>query len=145
MSIVTNRIINRELLDDKIRQKTFKFTADPNTVVDETENTFYNIESSLYKRWVSLGGVTVPYEEPPESNVKVITRMQALIALENAGLLSSIENFIDTQADNTTKIVWRNAREFRSDSPMIISLGAVLSLSTEQIDHLFEVASGINI
>lgn len=70
----------------------------------------------------------------------VISRMQARIALHNAGLLSMVEAAV-AAADPFVKIAWADAQEFRRNSPTIASLAGAVNLSPEQLDDLFRAAA----
>ena len=77
-----------------------------------------------------------------------ITRYQSRAALLMAGLLDDAQALIDSlptdSADASanltnrlTKMAWGEALHFERSSQMIISLGALLGLTPEQIDDLF--------
>lgn len=74
----------------------------------------------------------------------VCSRMQARIALHQAGLLAGVEAAV-AQADPVAQIAWADATEFRRDSPTIAALAAALEppLTDEQLDTLFEAAMTI--
>ena len=69
------------------------------------------------------------------------SRMQARIALHQAGLLGAVEAAV-AEADPVVQIAWADATEFRRDSPTIAALAAALDppLTDEQLDDLFEQA-----
>lgn len=72
-----------------------------------------------------------------------VTRFQAKAALDNAGLLDSVESYM--QGDDVPRLVklaWEEA-SFRRGSKMIKDIGAELGLSEEQIDSLFLAAQEI--
>lgn len=74
----------------------------------------------------------------------VCSRMQARMALHQAGLLTAAEAAV-AQADPVVQIAWADATEFRRDSPTIAALASALEppLSNEQLDALFEAAMQI--
>ena len=74
----------------------------------------------------------------------VCSRMQARIALHQAGLLAQIEAAV-AAVDPVVQIAWAEASEFRRDSPTIAALAATLdpALTDEQLDTLFEAAMQI--
>lgn len=74
----------------------------------------------------------------------VISRFQAMAALDAAGLLPAIEAAIaSAETPNIVKVAWSEAAEFRRNSPMLNELAAKLGISDEQLDELFVNASGI--
>ena len=85
-----------------------------------------------------LTGEDVPQVPVPQT----VSRMQALIALESAGLLVSLEEHM-TSASKIEQIAWNNAQEFNRESPMLTSLAGVLGLDDAALDVLFIAAGGI--
>lgn len=74
----------------------------------------------------------------------VISRFQALAALDAAGLLPAIEVAMASPDTPTlVKLAWQEAAEFRRTSPMLNELAAQLGISDEQLDELFTNAAGI--
>ena len=80
----------------------------------------------------------------PESQPWSVTPLQAKIALHNAGLLPTIEAYMET-ADIPTKLAWQTASEFRRDSSMLKAIAAVLNLTDAQIDDLFIAAKTVEV
>jgi hypothetical protein len=74
---------------------------------------------------------------------QVVTRVQAMIALQRANLLDLIPVALET-AGPEAKIYWDNAAVFRRDSDLISAIGAQLGLSSTDIDQLFYTAAGIS-
>lgn len=73
-----------------------------------------------------------------------VTRFQALAALDNAGLLDSVEAIIaDPQTPNITRLAWNNAQTFDRSSPTLAALALALGLTEAQVDALFLFASGV--
>lgn len=72
----------------------------------------------------------------------VVSRFQALQALDNAGLLATAEAIV-ADGSATTQRAWSEAIEFRRTSPTITSLGSVLfPVDTDtELDGLFEAAA----
>lgn len=71
---------------------------------------------------------------------QIVTRLQAKMALYNAGLLDDADAII-AQADGVTTLFWREAATFERSHPLIASLGAQLGLTSEDIDALFVAAA----
>jgi hypothetical protein len=74
---------------------------------------------------------------------QVVSAMQAKVALLNAGLLSSVQTWINAQ-DATTQLVWNSATTFSRQSTLIAQAATALGLSSAQIDTLFVAAAAIN-
>lgn len=73
-----------------------------------------------------------------------VTRMQAKTVLHMAGLLTSIQTFMDDPGtDPIYKIAWDEAQTFDRNSQTIAALQSTLGLTDDQIDDLFRQASTI--
>lgn len=80
------------------------------------------------------------------SPVATVTRRQALRALHNAGLLSSVELAISQMQGpqgDAARIDWANATEFKRDFPLLVGLATALGLTAQDIDNLFAAAAAI--
>lgn len=71
---------------------------------------------------------------------QVVSRRQALRALDAAGLLDNVEAQI-ALLPRAAQIEWANATEFRRDHPLIGQLGAALGLLDNDVDALFVTAA----
>lgn len=71
-----------------------------------------------------------------------ISRMQARLALNAAGLLDAIEAAI-AAAPRTVQIYWEDVSELHRDHPLIEQIAGVAGLSEEQVDDLFIAAKQI--
>lgn len=87
-----------------------------------------------------------PEEVPTQSKEEwrattEVSRFQARVALCNFGLLDAVNKLM---ADSTTPLIakeaWESASIFKRNSPTVITLGAGLKLTEEQIDELFKAA-----
>lgn len=79
----------------------------------------------------------------PPSEVAV-TRLQALGALLQAGLLPSVEAYMaDPSVDAFTKLAWKEAQEFRTDSHLVKELHEAVGITKAQLRDLFTFASTI--
>lgn len=91
--------------------------------------------------------VTVIYSDAPDIDDErahmVCTPFQGRVALANAGMLAQVQTAVDA-ADDTTKLAWEYATEWRRLSPMITALASALSLSDTQVDDLFRSAMQIS-
>lgn len=75
----------------------------------------------------------------------VASRMQAKLALHEAGRLAEIEDAV-SEADAAVKIAWADATEFRRDSLTIAALASALEppMTDAELDDLFEAAAKIS-
>ena len=74
----------------------------------------------------------------------VVSMRQARLALLQSGLLSSVDDSLNAlpEPDKSAALIeWEYATEVRRASPLVESLSAALSLSPEQLDDLFNLAS----
>lgn len=81
---------------------------------------------------------------PPPSAAMSVSRMQAILALHDADLLSSVEQII-AQADPRTQLAWNTATEFSRTSPTIAALWQALGKTSEELDALFAAAKLIEV
>lgn len=76
----------------------------------------------------------------------VVSRRQALRALDAAGLTAAVENAINALPEpqrSRARIDWGNAAEFRRDFPLLAQLAASMGLAAAQVDALFAAAAAI--
>ena len=87
-----------------------------------------------------------PEEVPTQSKEEwrattEVSRLQARVTLYNFGLLDAVNKMM---ADPTTPFIakeaWDSAQVFKRNSPTVITLGAGLKLTEDQIDELFKAA-----
>lgn len=88
------------------------------------------------------------YVDPPSIPVRLVpsfvSRFQALAALLQAGLLADVEAYMALpETDPFIVLAWKEAQEFRRESPIVSGLAQVLSLSETQLDDLFCFAGTI--
>lgn len=69
-----------------------------------------------------------------------VTRLQARVALKNAGLFDSIEAGL---TDPTAIEYWNEASHFQRHSPMLKLIADSMSMTDEQLDQLFIAADGV--
>jgi hypothetical protein len=100
-----------------------------------------NRDCIAYQAWLAQGNTPDPYVPPPA--MPVVSRLQAMVALQNAGLLQQVQNWITTQ-DATTQLIWQSATEFSRDSALLGKAAAALNLTEQQVDQLFAAAAQIN-
>ena len=71
------------------------------------------------------------------------TRYQAKVALDDAGLLDQVENYMSSDdVPRRVKLAWEEA-SFRRGSKMVNDIGTELGLSEEDMDNLFKAAREI--
>lgn len=86
----------------------------------------------------------IPEPEPIPPAPLVVSRFQALAALMQAGLLEQVEAYMALETtDPFTRLAWKEAQEFREDSPMLANLATLLGLTSEQVSELFQIAKTI--
>jgi len=92
--------------------------------------------AGINKKWKS-----VPfYEIAPIPIPTTVTPKQARLALDDAGLLSTVETAIQN-GPKAWQITWEYATEINRKDPMINALATLLNLTSTQIDNLFIEAS----
>ena len=112
------------------------------------ENTPENLAAAIAEYgesalWVD-GAVIRVIEQQPINVPQSITRFQARAALYSAELLQAVENIMsDPETPMLAKLAWRDAAEFRRDSPTVASAAESLGLSSAQLDLLFISAAAI--
>lgn len=77
---------------------------------------------------------------------QVVTKKQARLALQHAGLLSQVQPLINALAEpakTLTQIEWDDSDTYERNNPYLISLGTALGLTSYQIDTLFITASSL--
>jgi len=92
------------------------------------------------QRIVTPPGMAVLGRTPTPQSV---TRFQARAALAMAGLLDGVEAAVAASPNLLARLAWADAQSFERQSPTIASLAAILGLSTDQIDELFQTAAEI--
>ncbi|RAZ49210.1 hypothetical protein [Campylobacter hyointestinalis] len=80
-----------------------------------------------------------------EPKIDKITLRQTKLILNQMGLLSQVETYINSieneQLKATAKIEWEYANEVERTNPLIATLQTGLNLSDEQVDNMFKQAS----
>lgn len=91
-------------------------------------------------QWASVTASRNAISQVPDS----VSRFQARAALLHAGYLDTIESYMaNPSTPRIQKLAWTDAQEFRRNSPLVESLGAMLGMNTDQLDSLFIQASTI--
>ena len=97
-----------------------------------------------------IGGATITVlfdpDAPPPGPVipQSVTAFQAKAALLEAGLLDNVEAMMASPSTpRIVKLAWSEALTFERQSPTVLSLGAALGLSSDELDALFMAGSQI--
>jgi len=73
-----------------------------------------------------------------------VSRLQAKVALEQAGLLTTVEDVMGGMGI-IERLAWSDATVFRRRSPLVNALATQLNLSEEDLDSLFIAAESIEL
>lgn len=99
-----------------------------------------NRDCAEYNSWLAAGGVPDPYVTPAPAVPQSVSPRQARLALLAAGLLDQVEAAVNA-AGGATKVSWDYATQINRTDPLIMTIGASLSLTQDQIDTLFKFAA----
>lgn len=94
---------------------------------------------------IAQAGIVVTEVQDPILSPVVpssISAMQAKVMLSRAGLLPSVQAWIDNQ-DAETKLIWATASNFSRTSQLVLRAAQALNLSDQQVDQLFITAATI--
>jgi hypothetical protein len=136
------------LLPELTDQLTTAQTAATNAIADKVTavNALAAKEAQRAALQAQIDVLTAP---PPAPTEIVVSRMQALIALESTpsgvegvSLLDVLESHIAESA-KVIQIYWANASEFHRNHPVLTDIAHQIGLTDEQIDSLFLAASHI--
>lgn len=98
------------------------------------------VDGVWHERWTLV-------DAPPSPVPQLVEMAQARLALLQAGLLSQVDAAIDAIPEaaqrEAARVEWEYRTVVRRDSQLVISLGASLGLTGEQIDELFRQAAGL--
>lgn len=87
--------------------------------------------------------------EVPEQSAPVpafVTMRQARLALHAAGLLTQVQAVIDAQEDppkTAMQIEWDYSSDVYRDKEFVVTLGAALGLTSDELDELFIAAAAL--
>lgn len=112
-----------------------------------TDNAFIpqdegNSDYQAYLAWLAEGNVPEPADPVIEPIPQSVSKAQGLIALEMAGVLVSIETYMQT-APRLEQLAWNNIQQFERQSPLLNTLCTSFGLSQEDVDTLFVNASNV--
>lgn len=117
----------------------------------DTENNLHFIDDAAFAHLLPPGCVQITDEEaqalrpvPVPSVPQVVSRFQAFAALDDAGLLNTVEVLMSNPVTpSRAKLAWATAQEFERGSPTIAALAGQIGLTAAQIDKLFIDAAKI--
>lgn len=117
----------------------------------DTQNKVHFLDSADYAYLLPPESVEITAEEANalinavEKAVPFeVTRFQALAALQNAGLLDTVTNYINQPTTPVMdKLAFDNAQSFRRDSPTLKSISTALGMTDQQLDDLFALAASM--
>jgi hypothetical protein len=84
-------------------------------------------------------------EELPVTKITSVTLWQARLVLKNHGLFDTIDAYVTAHKDDIPQLdqVWNYGNFVSRTSPLILSIGAMLGLTDEQIDAMFQEAAAL--
>lgn len=95
------------------------------------------------------GGGFVPPSPPQATIPQQITRAQGKAALITMGIWEGVEAYVAAIADPTQRalaeVALNDTLTWKRDSPFLNTAASALGLTSEQLDHLFTVAAGIEL
>jgi hypothetical protein len=87
---------------------------------------------------------TPPTEEPdPNAVPAAVGRMQAELALLDAGLLADVESAVAASPERVQR-AWHRSTQLRRDSDMVADLATAIGITDAQLDDLFIAAARIH-
>lgn len=101
-----------------------------------------NADYQAYLAWLAEGNEPEPADPVIEPIPQVVSKAQGLIALEMAGVLVSIETYMQT-ASKLERLAWGNIQQFERQSPLLNNLLSAFGLSPSDADSLFIQASAV--
>lgn len=86
----------------------------------------------------------LPYVEPLAPIPQVVTMRQARLALLSDGLLANVETALASLSEpdkSAASIEWEYSQTVERQRPFVLTLGALLGLTSIELDDLFILAS----
>ena len=97
--------------------------------------------------YIDDGGEVIPYIPPTEQELLEqwrettdCSRLQAMLALEEQGLLDQMETWINGDAPKVAKLAWKEAYRFSRKSSLFNEFKGLFNLTDEDINDLFKLA-----
>jgi hypothetical protein len=110
----------------------------------DSDGTIHNRASLTPAQETTLEAVIAAHNPAKAGVPQSISSVQAKVALLRAGLLGSVEAWVNTQGAET-QLVWNTTPAFNRNSGLIATGGAALGMTSAQLDALFITAAGINL
>lgn len=130
--------LNAAILADLHQLQAAKLAVESDLVAAQTSIT------QLNEHVAQLNNRIVELTPPPTPEFPPVSRMQAILALHDVGLLDQV-NAIVAAADVRTRLAWETATDFHRSSPTIAALWRALGRTEEQLDALFVAAKRIEV
>ena len=86
-------------------------------------------------------GYPILVEPEGPAIIPAITKRQAMLQLDTAGIYDSLLDFINQTENKKLKIEFEYSTSFERSSPFIIGMAKQFNLSDEQVDNLFTEAA----
>ncbi len=119
------------------------FIATPDgTITKDDEKT---IREAGIGGWLWFDDDTAAYAHftiTPTTRPWEVSAMAAKIVLEQMNKLATIETYMQT-APKVEQLAWDNATTFSRNSPMLNSISQLLSMTSDDLDDIFNLASKI--
>ena len=121
----------------------YKLT-DYNVIIRLADNAFIpecvgNTDYDAYLEWLALGNTPEPADVI--APIYSCSPWQIRKALNDIGQRQAVENAVASSDDITLKDGWEFATEFRSNDPFVISLGAEIGKTEEEVVAIIQNAS----
>lgn len=131
MKALISPLENNRIVEVKPSNRTF-LVAEPLFWVD--------CPSIVTTEWLYVDTKFIAPPPPEPITITTVSMRQARLALLQSGLLATVNLAIEsgTEAD---KITWEYATEVNSSDALVQNMALALSLTDEQIDSLFTLAS----
>lgn len=123
--------------------QTYKYTDGANTVVHVIEEDGKSYSSCLASV-LPEGTEILPADPPPVIIPASVTMRQARLALLQAGKLDAVDAAIASMtgtAGAEAQIAWEFSSMVERLQPLVLSIGAGLNMTEQEIDDLFLLAS----
>lgn len=117
---------------------------DPDTEVLEGPTYQVNTDEQIVQKNYNVRALTqqeVADRLQTKRNGMVVSPFQAKAAMLAAGIYSTVESLVLNSEDETLKLAWEYAIEWRRTSPSVIALAQAANLTDVDLDNLFEAAA----
>lgn len=138
-----NSVLGPSVSIDRTEKDTYEYPIDGWYWFDTLEEavSFFNLNIEDYTEQEQK--IETPVFIPTPEPSMTVTAYQAKMALEAAGLYTTVDEYVRASNNNQLVIAWDNATVFERNSPFIQSFGPELGLTDEEINTLFTEASKV--